>query len=248
MFEYLNDYNTILVVGPQRSGTRICAEMIAYDNSIEYVDEIEYNTYDVVYWLGMVGHGDKKVIQSPAMTWCAHIPGERSDVAVIMMYRKLEDIFASQKRIEWGNMHRRIELAHYQKNYGEPAIYKYLAWESWQKKLIVNAYDVHYESLKEHPLHIDAKDRINFVWSQTKKLTSEPKLTWENYCKSSGASVVMLHNDPIVYAIDSTKENRMGIPSEEYLIELGFSWNDVEEIDLHSLMQIPNRGVVQHDK
>ena len=43
MFEWLSEFERIFVTGPQRSGTRICAKMIAHDIGYEFIDETQIN-------------------------------------------------------------------------------------------------------------------------------------------------------------------------------------------------------------
>ena len=67
MFEYLKEFPVVLVTGPQRSGTRICAKMIAHDTGHRFVDEREIHT-DSLYELA--GH------QVPAHGACGGtVPG-----------------------------------------------------------------------------------------------------------------------------------------------------------------------------
>ena len=53
VFEYLLHYHYVIVTGPQRSGTRIGAKMIAYDTGYTYVDEAEVKA-DSVYQLATI--------------------------------------------------------------------------------------------------------------------------------------------------------------------------------------------------
>jgi len=71
MFELLSQFNTILVTGPQRAGTRICAKMIAYDTGHEYVDEDSIGMDSLYRLYGLLETNRPMVIQCPVL--CRHI-------------------------------------------------------------------------------------------------------------------------------------------------------------------------------
>ena len=71
MFEQLCDYRNILVTGPQRSGTRICAQMVAHDTGHGYIDEVQIDT-DSLYRLADAFSLNKVVVQCPACARFIH--------------------------------------------------------------------------------------------------------------------------------------------------------------------------------
>ena len=94
MFE---EFQHVLVTGPQRSGTRIAAKILACDTGYRYVDETEIHT-DSLYALSilLVPDGPERlVVQCPALCRDIHFFGERDDVQIVMMRRSLADIKAS---------------------------------------------------------------------------------------------------------------------------------------------------------
>ena len=175
MFEHLIQFTQILVTGPQRSGTRIAAKMIANDTGYRYVDETEY---------GVHSQKQFKKLQREEF-FVAHCPGmnhvihnySTEDNLVVMMYRDIEDIIASEERVHWfyGIYDELLkygipydELNQYAKT-GVPPIsgLKYQKWENEQRDRIINFWDLEYESLSEHPLWIAKEDRKDFAAEQT---------------------------------------------------------------------------------
>lgn len=173
MFEYLSKYQTILVTGPQRSGTTICAKMIAHDTGHEFVSEesIAINNSRVLENLLYFTNKAKQnlVIQCPGL--CRYIHKFSSEnTLIVMVYRSIEAIIKSQMRIRWDGELR--ELAHYKYqiddiNYKPIAQVKYDFWKSDQQALVANSKKVIYESLDTHPLWILQEDRIDFKPRQT---------------------------------------------------------------------------------
>jgi len=167
VFESLAGFTKIVVTGPQRSGTTICANMIAHDLGLPCVDERGVTPF----WLKDRGktisrikaklRENRLVLQSPsAAAFCHELP---ANVAVVYMIRPVEDIIKSQQRINWdGNP---FELMMLEVDSGESCVLKYERWK-WQKPLIKHAFEVEYESLKAHPLWVDAELRKNFTAKQ----------------------------------------------------------------------------------
>lgn len=175
MFEYLGKFNQIIVTGPQRSGTNICAHAISHDLGYELIDERKGN------YLLDTDNPNKKteiteirsilkinvdrylkqnrvVLQCPyAACICHQLP---EHVAVVFMVRPVEQIIRSQNRINWrGKM---LELILLGESYGECCEIKYKNWE-WQKHLIKHAFEVRYHDLENHELWVDELSRKNFL-------------------------------------------------------------------------------------
>jgi hypothetical protein len=100
MFEHLAKYRKIVVTGPQRSGTTICARMVAADTGHEYVDEDRFGVSQEGPFWDLVKSPALQVIQAPGMAHICHKMTDE-DVFVIFMTRDLAEILRSQKRIEW---------------------------------------------------------------------------------------------------------------------------------------------------
>lgn len=167
MFEYLKDYRVVLVSGPHRSGTTITTKMIAHDTGARYCPEEAFGHDNVEAWRALIAEPGRKVIQCPSM--CAHLgePGGADDVAVVMVWRSMSYILASQERIGWaaGGAYAsryRAELALYGSLKRPLASIKYAEWEHGQSQKIANPFDVTYGSLVPHPLWLPKSARANF--------------------------------------------------------------------------------------
>ncbi len=164
MFEWLADFDKVLVTGPQRSGTRICAKMIAHDTGYEYVDENDLHM-DSLYWLcSFLHYREHIVVQCPVLCRHVHMFGA-DDTAIVLMRRSVEDIVASQKRIGWS--WEWLELARYDRSDGVIAKVKYRFWEERQRERIQHAFEIEYESLAGHPLWVPKPVRRGFAPVQT---------------------------------------------------------------------------------
>jgi len=167
MFEWLSEFDTILVTGPQRSGTRITSKMIAHDTGYQYIDEDAFEM-DSMYWLcSIMAEKNHIVVQCPVICRYVHmLAGDH--VAVVLMRRKIEDIIASQQRIQWP--WEWLELARYDRSDGVISEVKYRFWDQFQKERIKHAFEVEYESLASHPLWLSKEKRQNFDARQTTHL------------------------------------------------------------------------------
>lgn len=162
MFERLAAWDTIVVTGPQRSGTHIAAKMIAADTGHDYVDDSEFGTFNKARFFWKCRE-KKKVIHCPGMArWIHEAPG----VFVVFMIRSVADIHASEKRVKWNDYGRE------QDNYGivteNIAEEKYRFWKAVQKPIVQHRMaEVRYEDLAEHPLWVPKDKRSDFKWDQT---------------------------------------------------------------------------------
>jgi coenzyme PQQ synthesis protein D (PqqD) len=195
MFEGLDKFDRILVTGPQRSGTRICAKMIAHDTGYEYIDEHEIST-DSLYKLQSLFNNKRRfVIQCPALCRYIHMFSSE-DTVIVLMRRNIESIIASQERIGWDSEH--MELERYNRSDGVIAEVKYRFWEEDQRDRIRHTLELEYESLSGHPLWASKVMRRNFLPDQTEDLTIIPEarirqgtriLYWEEPDKSEATLV-----------------------------------------------------------
>jgi hypothetical protein len=165
MFEWLTEFDRVLVTGPHRAGTRICAQMIAYDTGYEFVDEQDFGIDSLGGLRSHLRTRQQTVAQCPAL--CRHIHMlSKDDTAIILMRREIADIIASQKRIGWS--WERLDLARYDRHDGVVSEIKYQFWEDYQKERIKNAFEIEYESLAEHPLWVPKSSRQSFEPGQTR--------------------------------------------------------------------------------
>lgn len=177
MFKELSAWPVILVTGPQRSGTTICARMIQHDTGYTYIDE---GTWDV--WAGSLARTiaeEKKpcVLQGPGILKDA-LRFSDPECCVVLMRRDVQDIIASQERIGW-NIWARKEIGYYanltpeMEEYIDAPLYvataKYDYWETYVRDYLSYWKEVEYESLKNHPLWVDKEHRSNFRARQYKR-------------------------------------------------------------------------------
>lgn len=161
MFEYLKKYPLILVTGPQRSGTTICAKMVAHDTGYMLFDETDFGVTDSERFLHFT-RIHNVVIQCPHQLRIAH---EISNAFVILMKRNITDIITSEKRVGWDKSWHMWEKSFY--TYTDPRPVSEIKYEYWQKHKPQNYTEVEYESLKQHPLWFDKEHRKNFTGKQT---------------------------------------------------------------------------------
>ncbi|MBD3260316.1 MAG: hypothetical protein GF334_01340 [Candidatus Altiarchaeales archaeon] len=169
MFEHLKKHSQIVVTGPQRAGTTICAKMIAHDLGYPFWPEERCGEDLAPYCLirEHLKEGQKAVYQLPAFSaWCHLLP---KPVAVVFMLRDIDDIIASQKRINWTSFNEPRELAMYfrKPDQGPISRVKIDFWITIQKPRIASPYTVEYESLSEHPMWVEKAQRTNFGPRQT---------------------------------------------------------------------------------
>jgi len=165
MFEHLAARPRIVVTGPQRSGTRIAAKMIAADTGHTFVDEMEFAIKDVQAFRDVLGR-EGIVAQSPHMLKDL-VDDPPPGIFIVLMRRDLEQIHASERRIRWaevfgGNI---TELAKFGLTEGDPAAVKYCYWDSHPKS--VPFMELEYDSLRSHPLWVSDEQRRDFGPLQT---------------------------------------------------------------------------------
>jgi hypothetical protein len=176
MFDHLSTFDKILVTGPQRSGTRIAAKMIAHDLTYQLVTEETFDVHSVKEFTKLVNRNFQMVVQCPGMCHVIH-KFTTSNICVVLMRRDIDDIIASEKRVGWefGQMD---ELLKYGVKYehlrwylrkGNPSIsqLKYELWDTYQKDKIIHRFELGYSSLNIHPLWIPKEERIHFGVTQT---------------------------------------------------------------------------------
>jgi hypothetical protein len=197
MFEWLAEFNTVLVTGPQRSGTRIASRMIAHDIGYEHIDEDAIHMDSIYKLYSIITEKNHIVVQCPVLCRYVHMLAD-DHVAVVLMRRNIEDIIASQKRIQW--MWEWLELARYDRSDGIISEVKYQFWDQVQKVHIKHAFEVEYESLAAHPLWIAKELRQNFEADQT----AHPAKYWEGNQSSlpvPSAGVFLFKNQEQVFGV-----------------------------------------------
>lgn len=170
--ELKNGNKKVLVVGPQRTGTRFTTNVIAKDLNVKLIDELDYNIDKISQFLNMTKNLKQFVAQAPALTHLLDkIP---EDITIVYMFRDITDIVKSQKRINWSSEKAVIDYTKKEFNNNKNINWgstiseiKYEIWENIQKPSIKNKfYELEYESLKTHSMWKDKSDRSNFKANQ----------------------------------------------------------------------------------
>ena len=180
MFDYLSQYDVILVTGPQRSGTTICARMISHDLGHKYVDEAAWGVWDGMKAVQLAKKYKPCVLQAPGLLKDVERFGNAPNVAVVLMRRSIRDIQASQERIGW-NVWAEREMSNYldavskteRATYLKRAAYyvshmKYAWFERYGRSKVKHLYEVEYADLQLHSMWIDKARRENFNARQYK--------------------------------------------------------------------------------
>jgi hypothetical protein len=166
LFEDLAVHSRIVVTGPQRSGTRIAARMIAKDTEHRFVDELEFDARNEHRWREIL-QAEQIVVQAPCMLKDV-VDNPPPGVFIVLMRRDLAKIRASERRIGWdqwpdGSV---LELRKFGLTKGNSARTKYDYWDSHEKK--APFLELEYEALRQHPLFIPDNQRRNFAPLQTR--------------------------------------------------------------------------------
>ncbi len=166
----LKRYKRILVTGPQRSGTRITAKIIAHDTEYEYVDENAFDSTNVEEFKNQVKR-EQVIIQCPAMAYIIH-EFSTADTLIVFMRRPLEDIVMSQGRVQWSWWNKKMFRNYPKFKYKRLDRYTwcrlvYSHFEKEQRSKIKQLVEINYKSLSQHPLWIDKEGRVKFLAKQT---------------------------------------------------------------------------------
>lgn len=166
MFEGLARFDRVLVTGPQRSGTTICARMIAADTGYVYVDEEDIGIHYLETLRALLDERRGVVVQCPALARWVHTLDVES-VLVVWMRRALVDILASQERIGWVERgEEELELSKYDSLSGPVAEVKWRFWQRVQRPRLANWMEVLYEDLSVHPLWVQKGERDGWMHRQ----------------------------------------------------------------------------------
>jgi len=158
--EELKKFKKILVTGPQRSGTTIAGHMIAKDLNYKYYDERDVGVRSCTQLFKVLSTEELAVIQGPCFCSMAHWI-DSPDTAVVMMLRNIEDIRASEARINWPE--EKAELKNYFLDSGIISAVRYENWEKYQKpNMQVPYFELDYNSLSSHPMWLEKESRKNF--------------------------------------------------------------------------------------
>ncbi len=169
MFAHLAKHKIILVTGPHRSGTTICARMIAHDTGHDFVieDEIGFSQLHLLATFIQADYGPV-VVQCPFLSHIIHdlkylIDLDYDDVLVVMMHRYKKEIIRSEMRskVDFQTVGQRTKETYRCKDNGHASDIKYQCWEE-HCTFLTHAMDIGYESLKEHPLWMEDRSTLKF--------------------------------------------------------------------------------------
>ena len=179
MFDDLQ-HRQILITGPGRSGTRICAKIVAHDTNLPYIDEVEVPELfiigqEVQAILDLVAARDSFVLHCP--TVCRYLLELPDDLFIIFMWRDLAEIQRSQRRVhvKRKSFEREYNKYGFSRYFKSPLPYtvedissiKQRYWTLKQKPLMQNYREIDYYSLTAHPLWLGQEKRRHFKWNQT---------------------------------------------------------------------------------
>ena len=155
MFQSLREKPRILVTGPMRSGTTICAEMIARDIGREVLREEIATKWPIGDWPA------DKVVQVPYVaTQMWHLDGTWF---AILMQRSIDETYKSSEKY--------FKELFPSQPLDEDAIRAHLAWmqracDHYAKLYPKQTLKVNYDELRSHELWVE--DRSKFAARQTR--------------------------------------------------------------------------------
>ena len=166
MFAGLKQYQNIFVSGPNRSGTTICARMIAEDTGHDLVLEDEFTCSNLAQLSTFINADyGPQVIQCPFVAPVIHdlewlIGADMNQAMVVFMHRFRGHIVRSEQNAETpfgGKVNFSGDKVLRQHNSTISQHASDATYDAWQDqcKAIPNAMDVAYESLRGHPLWDD---------------------------------------------------------------------------------------------
>ena len=155
----------IFVTGPQRSGTRLAAQIIARQTGRTFVDELDYNP-DIPM---------NSVIQAPFLLKAViELSFIFPTAQFAFMYRNVNDIVKSMQRIEWYKDY--VDNPNFYSTFVDHC-YTYI--KQLKNELPQDRwFDIYYESLVQDPLFV--KDRSNFTVKQHLPDKPNGPETWRN--------------------------------------------------------------------
>lgn len=132
------------------------------------IDEAEFDAH----FYGLFRH-----IASQSSDWVVHGPAlfhhifdvlhDFPDVTFVVVKRNMEDIYSSQKRIEWGEEIERMHMSVQPYDTRPISEIKYGAWDKWKTHL-PSWVEYQYEDFELHPLWVPKEKRARFHSKQWK--------------------------------------------------------------------------------
>lgn len=180
----LGAYCSILLIGPQRSGTTIGARMLAHDLGCRYVDEQEHGNHrDRVIELL---RDERVVVQAPVMSGSVHELPTIKRCAVVWMLRDREEVIASMHRVHWAARYEAQLVEDYATRWpsikrGRINDMRLEAWRRFQREAVewngLHTYELNYggEYVQGHPMHVAKPERAGWHVKRWRLEPGEPK-------------------------------------------------------------------------
>lgn len=152
--------NCYFVTGPQRSGSTFLAHAISFDLGIQHIDEVDFQTFDYAQFREVAARSRCWVAQAPALFH--HLTDVQKDfpsVIPVVCRRTVEDITASQRRINWGAREEGFERHHLAIPNSDQRPIAEIKYEMWDnnKSGYRHFIDVNYDELRKHPLFTEVR-------------------------------------------------------------------------------------------
>jgi len=167
MFEEMKGFDKILVTGPQRSGTTLCAQIIADELGHKFVPEEDININQVDRLKLLLAEPERMAIQCPGVArWIDEIADE--NCAVVWMMRNTGDIIESERMIKWDDS---VERTAYDAvGIDRPiSVIKTEYYFEEQEPVIKNAFVVTYEDLEKSKWWVPLGERKHWGPRQVKR-------------------------------------------------------------------------------
>lgn len=184
--ELLAPFDKILVTGPARSGTTISARIIASELKYKFIDESWYEGRDVIKFKALISLERPMVIQTTGFAGIIHAVAQRPRLAIVLIKRNIKDILESMDNTLKFNEEEKHEGyftaigPKWKKSFFDIREVKsgcipQIVYDEMkmQRKHIPNYFEMEYESLKDHPLWIDKKERRE-TFTHIKQIDRDP--------------------------------------------------------------------------
>ena len=145
------NFKKFVIVGVQRSGTRIAARIVAEDMGVPFIKSELVPSFGA-----LMRHLYKGpcAVHDPHCTHCIHTL-DMDDVLIVRVVRDPKEIRASMKRVGWaGEWEERALMPEPYRSEKDFIEAKALFWADVQSHM-VHSVTVDYEELKDHPLFVD---------------------------------------------------------------------------------------------
>jgi hypothetical protein len=148
----LAEFDRVLVTGPQRSGTKLTALLVADAIGYRYIPHGWMNP--VTEGLDVFRNAKEIVLHNPSyVAFAQEVSGPST--AIIFVWRELSEIHDSERRHGWTQHEYELELLGCES--GDPATVKQ---DMWAKDLhrLENTWRVDYRGLESHPRFCNNRD------------------------------------------------------------------------------------------